>query len=271
MAWKYPERPIKGEYAIDIDPINQNFLDFTEEPQGYLNEHNFRGPGLTLDGSVALITDKARLTLHREIGQANLPKRMGCRLHVGRTEPHVDPGDIVDGLANYNWTRIDATDFYITKPGVEGLNLTRNFVGGMVWFCASFSFHNHPQPPQSASADNSGEKGFGFNLALELDGTIIPESVVGTQDLTQECFANLDQSVVGGGDPSINAKPRGGGGLAGARHAVVLDAVMFVPAGRHSIRVAVQSIGNSAAGFGDNYDCDTWISAAEIFALEMMR
>ena len=270
MAWKYPERPIKSEYAIDIDPINQNFLVIAEEVQGYLNEHNFRGPGLSLDGNVALVTDKSRQILHRTDGQAKLQKNAACRLHVGKSPPYVDPGDVPDGLSNSNWTQFNATDFYSTQPNVAGLNLTRNFVGGMVWFCASFSFHNHPQPPQNVAGENRGEKGFGFNLALELDGTIIPESVVGTQDLTQECFSNVAQTTAGG-TISINARPRGGGGINGARNAVVLDAVVFVPAGRHTIRVAVQSIGNSAAGFGTNYACKTWISATEIFALEMMR
>lgn len=268
MAWKYPKRPITGSYVIDIDPINQNFLAVAEESTGYLNEHNLKGPGLNLTtGEQQEVLAATDLMVTRTSGQ--LVDDIGFRLH--RTmKTNANPSD--DSLATpTGWTELRASDFYVTKA-VEGLSMTRTFVGGMVWICASFNLHNH-QAFDRGSTSVLGEKGFGYNLAIEVDGAIVPESLLGTGDVTQEFFGNEDFAAAGGGhiNGNIQARPRGGGGVNGARNAIVLDAVMYLAPGEHTIRVAVQSIRNSALGFGSGYTSKTYISTAELFALEMLR
>jgi hypothetical protein len=265
MAWKYPKRPIKGTYVIDIDAINQNLLTVAEENSGYLNEHNFKGPGISGTGVPNQHRSEAQLVAVRDQTKTNsLAEGIGFRLHVTRAD-NVSP---VNTDAT-NWTMYRPSDFYVTKAK-SGFSMTREFVGSLVWISASFTLHNHHIPAQTANDENIGEKGFGFNAALELDGAIIPESLVGTGDITQEEFGNKAHASKGTGN-GIKCEPRGGGGLNGARNAVVLDAVVYIPPGQHTIRVAIQSIRNSGDGLTDGYDCDTAISTCEMFALEMIR
>ena len=254
MAWKYPNLPIEGTYVIDIEPINQNFLSVVSESAGYLNEHNFKAqptPILSRRGNAA----------------PALPEDIGLRLMYSRADGR-DPHNV----AGTNWTRIHANDFYTTKA-ISGMSMTRNFRGGKVWICASFNLHTHGKGrtywPTSASSEAESDKGFGFNCALEIDGAIINESLVGTGDPVNENYnpgaTSLDTS------PSPNQLSffrRGGGGINGAMNSIVLDAVIDVTPGRHTIRVAIMDIRGSN---GTMTWRETYVSTSELFALEMAR
>jgi hypothetical protein len=41
MSWRYKMYSIQPEQVVTIDPINDNFVPFTDEFSGGLNEHNF--------------------------------------------------------------------------------------------------------------------------------------------------------------------------------------------------------------------------------------
>lgn len=278
MAWKYPKRPIKGTYVTDIDAINENFLTFAEENAGFLNEHNFMGPGVNAIGMPRTVTEIDQLLLTRTgkdlsfggiLGSNQLPEDAGYRLHYTQPSMARNPSN----KAGDNWTKFSGSDFYTTKD-LEGFRLTREFSGGVVWICCSFTLHNHPTPAYTELRNRNGtdgadfklpiEKGFGFNLALQVDGAIIPESLVGTGDITQEYFGEKEPSVSAW---SVEVESRGGGGLNGARNAVTLDAVVNLAPGSHTIRVAVQDIRNSNATVENT---SVHISTIELFALEIM-
>ena len=256
MSWKYPKFPLKDTYVIDIDPINENFLSVVEETSSYLNEHNFKS------------WNSADLLFAR----ADLPKDIGMRLIYSREEG-TDPTN-VDGT---NWSRFTPLDFYQTKAK-KGFSLNARFRGGKVWICGSFTLHTHPVPrtlyphmnsDARSNSTNGKQKGFGFNVAIEVDGAIIGESLVGSGDLTIE--NNVNKSVVVDDSTApvpITFFPVGGGGINGAMNSVVVDAVIDLSPGPHTIRIAIMDI---LASNGVAANRPTYVSTSELFALELTR
>lgn len=254
MAWTYPKRAIEGTYVLDIEPINQNFLALASETSGYLNEHNFKAG--------------TKLVLSRS-GEDSpaLPKDIGFRLMYTRKES----GSPSSGEGT-NWQRFQANDFYQTK-GVAGLSMTRTYRGGTVWICGSFNLHTHGQGrssfPTISGRTNLNDKGFGFNCAIELDGAIIGESLVGSGDPTNENYDEGAPSFDTSGTPNeLSFFRRGGGGINGAMNSIVVDAVVQVPPGKHTIRIAIMDI---RASNGNETGRHTYVSTSELFALEMSR
>jgi len=256
MSWKYPKFPLKDTYVIDIDPINENFLSVVEETSSYLNEHNFKS------------WNSADLLFAR----AALPKDIGMRLIYSR-EQGTDPTNL-DGT---NWTKFRALDFYQTKSKT-GFSLSARFRGGKVWICGSFTLHTHPVPRTLYPYLNSGavtdstnarQKGFGFNVAIEVDGAIIGESLVGSGDLTIENHVNKSVLVNETPNPdTLTFFPSGGGGINGAMNSVVVDAVIDLSPGPHTIRIAIMDI---LASNGVAANRPTYVSTSELFALELTR
>lgn len=254
MAWKYPKRPIVGSHVIDIEPINDNLLSVVEESSGYLNEHNLTGLLVTRD---------------------DLPKNISMSLKYSY---HDDVSPIND--QGTNWRTFPAAPFFQTKSKV-GLSITATFRGGPVWICGSFTLHCHNNPraffpfnPDGVGfehAHNNGRtKGFGYNVAIELDGAILPESLIGTGDQNTERYTDSACDVIYTDDTTpykIDWKSAGGGGINGAMNSVVVDAVVDVTPGRHTIRIAILDISGSS-GLDPN---TTAISTSELFALEMAR
>ena len=260
MAWKYPKRPIKGTYVADIDAINENFLTVIEESTGYLNEHNFQASGLDADGNLLAVTEPEQLIALRQAvvpvsGRSNqLPEDIGHILHYSR---QVGPSPDTNGS---DWTEVSGTDFYQTFDG-DGFKITANFKGSLVWICASFTIHTHDIPRRALSTWATGgqfptTKAYGLNMGLMLDGALIPESLVGSGDITQENFRD------------DNNEYKGGGGINGGRNAIVLDAVVYIPPGNHTIEIGVQDLrGALAEGAYNKLN----ISTSELFALELVR
>ncbi len=279
MAWKYMKRPIKGEYVADIDALNENFLVIAEESAGYLNEHNLEGPGLDAAGTELRVSEIEQLVSTRTglstpsiggvIRSNKLPEDIAYRLHYTVPSKSRKPNDV----AASNWTDYAANDFFVTKA-VPGFSMRRTFVGGVVWICCSFTLHSHNAPAfddlTEFRADAAEKKGFGFNIAIEIDGAIVPESLVGTGDITQENFMDQNQTKIGGSGSDaggLNTKPKGGGGVNGARNAIVVDAVVPLSPGVHTIRLAIQDIRGSNARISNN---KVKVSTIEFFALEML-
>ena len=254
MAWKYPKRPINDAYVIDIEPINDNLLSVVEESSGFLNEHNLTG----------LVVSRADLP-------ENISMSLKYTYHEGAS-PINNTGK--------NWRTFSAAPFFQTK-NKAGLSITGTFRGGPVWICGSFTLHCHNKPrahfPKQGSplgyfsnTENARTKGFGYNVAIELDGAILPESLIGTGDQNMERYTDSACDVIytdASTALKINWKCAGGGGINGAMNAVVVDAVIDVTPGRHTIRIALLDI-NGAAGIDPN---TTAISTSELFALEMAR
>ena len=143
-----------------------------------------------------------------------------------------------------------------------------------MWICGSFTLHTHGKGRRlnvhkDSGTDAANDKGFGFNCALEVDGAIVNESLVGSGDPTNENYLE--------GTPDVNNTPsppeitffkRGGGGINGANIPVVVDAVIDLTPGPHTIRIAIMDI---RASNGDTVATRTYVSTSELFALEMAR
>ena len=254
MAWKFPVQPINSSSVLDIEPINQNFLSVVSETTGYLNEHNFRSiPELVI----------------RRSSEPKVPDDIAFRLFYTRKNNGSDPSNI----SGTGWTRFAPSDFYQTKAK-KGFSLTGTFRGGKVWVCGSFTLHTHGKGRRlnvhnDSGTDAANDKGFGFNCALEVDGAIVNESLVGSGDPTNENYLE--------GTPDVNNTPsppeitffkRGGGGINGANIPVVVDAVIDLTPGPHTIRIAIMDI---RASNGDTVATRTYVSTSELFALEMAR
>tara|TARA_Y100001963_G_scaffold25166_1_gene34125 strand:- start:43183 stop:43728 length:546 start_codon:yes stop_codon:yes gene_type:complete len=178
--------------------------------------------------------------------------------------------------------------------------------GGPTWICASFTLANtvsrlstqaqldeyYPLPfpatgaphvgPESAYYPLPAGKGFGFNCALQLDGVILNDSLVGTGDPGNEFYEEREQKIKDT-QSYIKLQPQGGGGLNGAWNAVVLDTVIDLSPGQHTVKIAIQDImGSNAKGYGNTEDPPTsagtggystraYVTTRELFALELTR
>lgn len=255
MAWKFPHQSIQGEFVLDIEPINQNFLSVVSETSGYLNEHNFKATSTPILSRVGDIAPK-------------LPDNIAHRLFYSRPTAARSPLN----LAGENWTKIAPKDFYQTKT-IPGMGLTATFRGGKVWLCGSFNIHTHGKGRPAFVTDPdttiSNDKGFGFNCALQVDGAIVNESLVGTGDPTLENYIqgvpNVDNSP---SPPEITFFKRGGGGINGGVIPVVVDTVLDLTPGQHTIRIAIMDIRSSN---GSGTGRTTYVSTTELFCLELTR
>lgn len=289
MAWKYPKHSLQEEYVIEIDPINENFLSVVEETSGYLNEHNLRAhpifredvdnvaPTITRDSLANAGSMKLHVSQHN--GAHSLAD--GTRVEVsvlGWSGP-------ITVKAPANWVALGRKDDFQTFSQV-GLGVTFTATGGAVWLCASINIHCHDLARHQITTDISeflrptatylkneygyvvpnksdslqSQKGYGFNVAIEVDGSIIYESLVGTGDVSNE-FYGTDPA-----DASITS-PQGGGGINGAMIPVVTDAIVTLTPGQHTVRVAVMDIMAS----NRKATSPTFIAGRSIFALELLR
>jgi|MDSZ01.2.fsa_nt_gb hypothetical protein len=272
MAWKLPPQPIRSDSVLDIEPINQNFLSVVSESAGYLNEHNFRNtPNLVVQRKSPSFEASALNT-----PAPKLPEDIGFRLFYSRKAGGSDPCS----RSGTGWEPISANDFYATKAKT-GFSLTATFRGGKVWICGSFNIHTHGKGRRiwvEGGVDDSGifvdsdaasDKGFGFNCALEVDGAIVNESLVGSGDPTNENYLEgVPNKNTTPSPPQISFFKRGGGGINGANIPVVVDAVIDLTPGPHTIRIAIMDI---RASNGDMTATKTYVSTSELFALEMVR
>ena len=261
MSWRYKLYNVQPEQVVTIDPINDNFQPFIGELTGGLNEHN-------LDAATFTVSEFA--------------DDMCLRLHLSR--PAV--ADIIGGTTGYNnpdgagWVAIQSVDGWqsFTADG-----LYKSFVGrgGSTWICASFNIHcgtvSTTWPP--GGAPQYHQMGFGYLVALRINGAVLHETLLGSGDPSQDDFT-ADGFTAASEDNQNNDKsplarrPQGGGGIAGARLPVVVDAVVDLLPGENTIEVVVMNIRGSMGKFAaGNPDPDiTYIGGPrELIIMEMVR
>ena len=258
MAWKYPPNLIKGEYVVDNIAFSENYLSVVEETAGRLGEHNFK------------VSPKTPVLERTSLAPGYSMKLAHARSTASSFSTDVAAGETLPP----QWIGIRSVPSYQTFPD-EGMTLTFTSRGGPTWICGSFTLHNctvgdnryatyadlGPPGPSSRELDYFDRaKGFGFNCALQLNGSILNETLVGSGDPTNDFFDNE-------GNTDTNISPKGGGGIQGASTAVVVDAVIDLEPGTHTLRIAVQNILSS----NGNAESEAAISSREIFALELTR
>ena len=252
MAWKYPPNLIKGEYVVDSIAFSENYLSVAEETAGRLGEHNFKVTKVPVLERTSLAPGYSMKLAHAR----STASSFSTDVAAGETLPP-------------QWVAIRSVPSYQTFPD-EGMTLTFTSRGGPTWICGSFTLHNCTvgadrkvsyDDLRSAETDYFDRaKGFGFNCALQLNGSILNETLVGSGDTTNDFFDNE-------GNTNTNINPKGGGGIQGASTAVVVDAVIDLEPGTHTLRIAVQNILSS----NGNQKAKAAVSSREIFALELTR
>jgi hypothetical protein len=245
MAWRYPQYPITPQSVLDVDPINENFLIVVGEVAGNLNEHNLDVGSLKLNRSQ--MADDAAFRLHRGI-PTSIP--------VTGSDP--------TSIRNAGWLKIPSVGSWQTFPD-PGTRLSFVAVGGTVWLNAAFNVYCRSQA--YPSLDSIGyQKGFGYNFALRLDGSLLYESLLGSGDPTQDDYRH---TILNPSTPGDIQTPQCGGGISAAQIPVALDAVVELLPGPHVLELAIQNLrGSMRAGPASG---DTYFGTREIFALEMLR
>lgn len=266
MSWRYKLYDIEPEQVVAIGPINENFQPFVEELSGGLNEHNFAADAFTRDN---FATDMA-LRLHRSIPAVIIQNPL-----TGYDNPTL--ADWVDIQAQDGWQSFTES----------GLRLEFVGRGGTTYICASFNIHcgtnrtwEYPDDlPDPLASPNGGrvpkfrQMGFGYLVALRVNGAVLHETILGSGDPSQDDFRAYKMTQQASApernykDP-IGALPQGGGGLAGARLPIVVDAVVELLPGTNLIEVAVMNIRGSMQTYKNRR---THIGHRELFALEMVR
>jgi hypothetical protein len=264
MSWRYKLYNIQPEQVVTIDSVNDNFQPFVGELTGGLNEHN-------LDATTFTVSEFA--------------DDMCLRLHLSRP----DEGDVSNGNRGYNnpdesgWVGILPVDGWqsFTDDG-----LYKSFVGrgGSTWICASFNIHCGTNGTHIASGASGPpgyrQMGFGYLVALRVNGAVLHETLLGSGDPSQDDFRS-DAFTQEAELPRNNKKsplgslPQGGGGIAGARLPVVVDAVVDLLPGENTVEVVVMNIKGSMGKIDhmpDDLPKDvTYIGMRELIIMEMVR
>ena len=259
MSWRYKLYNIQPEQVVTIDQINDNFQPFVGELTGGLNEHNMTEPL-----SVSEFADDMCLRLHLSRPTLNVAL-MGV---VGYGAPDLA-----------SWVAIQSIDGWQSFTD-EGLY--KSFVGrgGSTWICASFNIHCGTNSTGSGGVSFYHQMGFGYLVALRVNGAVLHETLLGSGDPSQDDFES-DAFTYEGEKASNNDKsplgrlPQGGGGIAGARLPVVIDAVIDLLPGENTVEVVVMNIRGSMSKYEVNTSLPgnlTYIGGArELIIMEMVR
>ena len=257
MAWRYPRYDIKSGYVLDIDPINENFLPYVEESSGALNEHNFD-------------SDEPTLT------RSQLAEDVAFTLHHSAPPKTAMPSNL-DYSDRSNWVTLPNNSDWQTSTKA-GMALTLVAKGGTVWICGSLQLICGEGDLPGIGTDDivdgavySWQKGFGFLVALKVDGVTINESLLGSGDSGNEFYRGYKNLGLVYKVTSLShlSGPQAGGGLSGARLPCSIDAVVELSPGPHTIEIAVLNIRGSMQSSEDN--SNSFIATRELFALEMLR
>lgn len=254
MSWRYKMYSIQPEQVVTIDPINDNFVPFTDEFSGGLNEHNFPTGTITRDH----LAENAGFILH-----LSQPTNIGSQ-----DDGYPDPNGA-------NWVSIVRQDGWQTF-GQSGLKKIFTAKGGPAWLCASFNIHcgKNRSRETDETAIYAG-KGFGYLIALRLNGAILHESLLGSGDTGEDSYRQTAVTKNAFFDsysleriPERLRLPQCGGGLAAARLPIVVDTVVELVPGENTVEVAIMNIKGSMR----NHDgTNSRIGKRELFILEMVR
>ena len=258
MSWKFPPEPIRPGQVVDTDNLNENFLTYTEELSGALNEHNF-----SIENGAPFTRD-------------NLATDAAFHLHMSGPSSAPNPNDY---NGRTGWLLIRRNDGWQTYTGDTGANtagmgLKFNAVGSLCWICGSINIqaadvYNPEHVGGPARYDQ--QLGYGFNVAIQLNGVTLYESLVGSADSMNE-FYNGDDGLGHKLKPASKANldtPQCGGGVNGSTIAVAVDAIVEVPPGVQDVKIAVMSI-KGRNSYGDGH-AGAYISTRELFVLELLR
>ena len=212
MSWRYPKHRTQEHEALDFEVVNRAFYTFTHESAGGLSEHNFQTGAITAQEDVIA-------------GAGFQIDRFGVN-SAATFVPLTVVGDdnVVAVPQTRNWETVSLTKRTLT---VEG---------GLVWIIGTL------QAQANASTSGTITKTEAASWGIAVDGSVIPESVLGGFEESNETFKrNADVRVVG----TI--------GFQRWAYPVAVDALVEVSAGVHTFSIVGKSdeinLGNSIKVF----------------------
>ena len=207
--WQFPKRRVKTGQPVDIDDVNDNFREI-QRKAGDLNEHDF------IDDAFSSKTDV----------------ELGASVRVGSIAISEDPGFTTgSGPAIPGGASVEIPN---TKSWTEVLAFEIQTESSPLWIIASFT-----QLYVTASAFLSG-----LQFALEIDGSIIYESMTGKTGTDEEDYCL---------SPQYN---RG----------TSIDCIIPVVRGNHTARLVARRAGSIY-----NADERYFISSGELICIELRR
>lgn len=200
MSWKFGPFTVSTRDVVDVDTINESLLSVIEEVTGELNEHNFAENAF--DNS-----DRGKLA-----------EDIGIRVHHVYQE--ADPNDPADGSATTPNVLPVSTRWQAVDPTLTKTITTK---GGKLWIIASFQC-------QIAAT-------FGALFAIEINGTVLGDSLIGTGDIDNDRLAQASGGVAPfsftfGPVPCVWLPNAG---------AIVIEAVVPVSPGQYVIRPVIRN------------------------------
>ena len=255
MSWRYTLYNIEPDQTVAIEPINSNFLAVIDV-LGALYEHNFAADALARP---AFASDAAFRLYRSTDDTVSFPT-----YESGYTNPD-----------SVGWVPIQAIDGwqFFTQ---SRLSLRFTSRGGPTWICAALQLIAS-KGKTSELVDGTWEAryqqpGFGFLVALRVNGTLLNETILGSGDLDNEDFRQTVNGPISSKSDSVARDelrlPQGGGGLSGALLPVRVDCTVDLVPGDTLVEIAVMNIKGSMQTFESPL---TYIGQCEIMALEGHR
>jgi len=240
MSWKFPARAIKNPEVVAMDDINHNFREVVEEASGALNEHNWKTNAFPERGQLA---DDAGIVVKNSVVQVN---------------PNTDP----DTTANVQFVQYDRD----WQP-LDGIEITFNTTGGIVWLIGSvqafspLAYNLYPT--------NGGTGRFGIQCALEFNGAVLAQSIVGGADLSNDQITVFRPPS----PPKIGFQVISTPSPSSAALSISTEAIIDVPPGKHTARIVVappRATSETVTGATlDNKD--KWVGTRELVVAQLLR
>jgi len=220
MAWRYPPHIVAPTRVVEMEDLNENFQVYAEEASGHLNEHNFASGIFTANRT--RLAEDVGVRVYRDVqvsdSNAAYPGNNGFRI-------------MSEG--NENWYPVSDMSISITSPGSS----------------ISISF--------SAQFDG-GTPTNGVMFGLELNGALLPNSVVGGMDLQNDSQSfGINQGYLNNSNII---------GLYGERLGICVESVLSLLPGKYTIKPVYFLPLRTVPG-GD----DLYINNRELLIIETVR
>lgn len=224
MSWVWPRYTLTSGFVVDVDEFNENMSLYASEMNGGLNEQNFQ-QGIMADiiAAGACETDIMARTYAKQT----------------KVDPHAAVSSMEAVPHGTRWVGISASEKSIVSRGGPALVII------------SFQIHC-PTIPSGMS---------GLNFAVEVDGAISANTLLGTGDQSNDYLDTAYGATVGGGEVQYDygTSPS----FLGAQEPKQVVGTVYLTPGPHTIRLAARNLFTVQAAQAQ------YISQCETIVLEL--
>lgn len=208
MSWAFPKEKFATGYILDSDDYNQNFLSYTQQINGGLNEHNWVDSAMNRMLEFGLVEDDVIARVFSEKTKKDPLSAVATHFEVPQAT---------------RWNRVTGTAVTFTSRG------------GLVWVIASFQ----------CKLQNTPNDQSGLNFALEMDGMTSMGSLLGTGDGSNDYMDRGAGVIESGGIPAGTTPTYiyGSSPSVRARFApIVVDGLFRVTPGEHTAYLVARNL-----------------------------